>query len=83
MIAKLIAWDHDRPRAIARMLRALNEFVIEGVKTTIPFHVRVLATEEFHRGDFGTDFLDEFLRREKQQQALKDSTPPAESPVSP
>ena len=60
MIAKLIVRDHNRERAISRMLRALNEFVIEGVKTTIPFHQQLLMDERFRAGDFDTKFLDRF-----------------------
>ena len=60
MIAKLIVRDHNRERAISRMLRALDEFVIEGVKTTIPFHQQLLADERFRAGDFDTKFLERF-----------------------
>ena len=60
MIAKLIVRDHNRERAISRMLRALNEFVIEGVKTTIPFHQQLLMDERFRAGDFDTKFLERF-----------------------
>jgi acetyl-CoA carboxylase biotin carboxylase subunit len=62
MIAKLIVRDHTREEAIRRLQRALEEFVIEGVKTTIPFHREILESESFHRGDFGTDFIEEFQR---------------------
>jgi len=60
MVAKVIVLDEDREKAIRRMSRALAEFVIEGVKTTIPFHLPVLESPRFHRGDFGTDFLEKF-----------------------
>ena len=60
MIAKLIVRDHNRERAISRMLRALDEFVIEGVKTTIPFHQQLLMDERFRAGDFDTKFLERF-----------------------
>jgi acetyl-CoA carboxylase biotin carboxylase subunit len=62
MIAKLIVRDHTRPEAIRRLERALDEFIIEGVKTTIPFHTQIVASERFYRGDFGTDFIETFLR---------------------
>ncbi len=62
MIAKLIVHDLDRPRAIARMKRALHEFVVEGVKTTIPFHLEVMDDAEFRTGRVATDFLE---RRKK------------------
>ena len=57
MIAKLIVWGKDRNEAIARMKRALQEFVIEGVKTTIPFHLRILENAFFQRGEFYTNFI--------------------------
>ena len=71
LIAKLIVWAPDRPRAIERMERALGEFQIEGrgVKTTIPFHQRVLADERFRSGDVSTDFLEQFLEAEAEAQA--------------
>jgi len=58
LIAKLIVHDLDRPSAVKRMERALDEFVIEGVKTTIPFHLRVLRDERFRRGEYDVTFLD-------------------------
>src|SRR3954452_16033101 len=63
LIAKLIVWGPDRQSAIDRMLRALGEFKIEGrgVKTTIPFHQRVLADERFRAGDVSTDFVEQFM----------------------
>jgi acetyl-CoA carboxylase biotin carboxylase subunit len=71
LIAKLIVWAPDRPSAIERMLRALDEFQIEGrgVKTTIPFHKRVLANEQFRSGDVSTDFLEHFLAAENEPAA--------------
>ncbi|MBX5436309.1 MAG: acetyl-CoA carboxylase biotin carboxylase subunit [Alicyclobacillaceae bacterium] len=59
MIAKLIVWAPTREQAIRRMLRALGEFRIEGVKTTIPFHIRLLQHERFLSGDVTTRFLEE------------------------
>jgi acetyl-CoA carboxylase biotin carboxylase subunit len=58
MIAKLIAHGKDREEAVARMQRALEEFVIEGIKTTIPLHERILATMKFRKGEYGTDFIE-------------------------
>jgi len=57
LLAKLIVWDEDRPGAIERMLRALGETTIEGVRTTIPFHQRVLTSPAFRAGDVFTDFI--------------------------
>ena len=59
LIAKLICFGQDRAEAIARAKRALNEFEIEGVKTTIPFHKRVLGNEVFVAGDARTDFIEQ------------------------
>lgn len=58
MVAKLIVWGNDREEAIARMRRALDEFVIEGVHTTIPFHERLLEHPDFVSGNFATNFLE-------------------------
>lgn len=57
MIAKLIVWDHDRNQAISRAKRALDEFAITGIHTTIPFHLKVLEHPKFLSGDFSTDFV--------------------------
>jgi len=58
LIAKLIVHDKSREEAIARMKRALDEFIIEGIKTTIPFHKKVLNHPDFIRGEFNTSFVD-------------------------
>ena len=60
MIAKLIVHDTTRERAIAKMLRALDEFIIEGLKTTVPFHQQLLQDPRFVAGDFDTKFLERF-----------------------
>jgi len=60
MIAKLIAYGKTRDHALRKMRRALDEFVVEGVQTTIPFHQQLLSDERFERGDFDTRFLDDF-----------------------
>jgi pyruvate carboxylase subunit A len=59
MIAKLIAWGADRDEAIARMRRALFEYVILGVKTNIPFHMAVMTNPRFERGELGTHFIEQ------------------------
>jgi acetyl-CoA carboxylase biotin carboxylase subunit len=61
MVAKLITWGTDRREAIERMKRALAEFYIEGIKTTIPFHKKVMKNKEFLRGQYTTDFVSEFM----------------------
>lgn len=58
MVAKLIVWGQDRDEALARGRRALSEFAIEGIPTTIPFHQKVLENEIFQRGEAHTDFLE-------------------------
>jgi acetyl-CoA carboxylase, biotin carboxylase subunit len=63
LIAKLIVWGKDRTHAIARGRRALEEFTIEGIKTTIPFHLKVLDDERFISGNFDTGFIDKFLNK--------------------
>lgn len=59
MIGKLIVFDIDRESAIIRMKRALEEYIIEGVDTTIPFHIEVLENEKFKEGQVTTKFLEE------------------------
>lgn len=58
LIAKLIVHDQKREGALKRLERALDEFVIEGVKTTIPFHQRVLQVERFRKGEYDVTFVD-------------------------
>lgn len=60
MIGKLITVARTRNEAIDTMYRALSEYVIEGVKTTIPFHLQLMQDERFRSGDFNTKFLDGF-----------------------
>jgi acetyl-CoA carboxylase, biotin carboxylase subunit len=58
LVGKLIAHGRTRDEAIARLTRALNEFIIEGIKTTIPFHQKLIARKEFVDGQFDTGFLE-------------------------
>jgi acetyl-CoA carboxylase biotin carboxylase subunit len=60
MIAKLIVHARTRDLAIARMQRALEMMVVEGIKTTIPLHQKIMADEKFRRGEFSTKFMEEF-----------------------
>jgi acetyl-CoA carboxylase biotin carboxylase subunit len=60
MIAKLIVHARTRELAIARMQRALDMMVVEGIKTTIPLHKKIMADERFRSGDFSTKFMEEF-----------------------
>lgn len=61
MIAKLIVYGENREEAISRMKRALNEYIIEGIKTTIPFHLKVLENEMYCKGIFTTDFIEKYF----------------------
>ena len=61
MLAKIIAFGKTRREAVSRMLRALEEFVIIGVPTTIPFHQKILADRHFVSGRIHTEFVDEYL----------------------
>jgi acetyl-CoA carboxylase biotin carboxylase subunit len=61
MVAKLIAWGRDRPEAIDRLRRALEEFVVKGIKTSIPFHLRVLRHPHFLAGKYDTGFIDQHM----------------------
>jgi acetyl-CoA carboxylase biotin carboxylase subunit len=63
MIGKLITVARTRNEAIDTMYRALSEYVIEGVKTTIPFHLQLMQNERFRAGDFNTKFLESFQLR--------------------
>jgi len=62
MIAKLIVHARTRELAIARMRRALEMMVIEGIKTTIPLHLKIMNDEKFQKGDFSTKFMEDFLK---------------------
>ncbi|CAN5334760.1 acetyl-CoA carboxylase biotin carboxylase subunit [soil metagenome] len=64
MIAKLITMAQTREEAIAKMHRALSEFVVEGVKTTIPFHLRLMKDPDFILGNYTTKFLENFDLKE-------------------
>ena len=61
MIAKLIVKGRDRAEAVGRMKRALEMFVIEGIKTSIPLHRRILADPDFAAGKFDTHFIEGLL----------------------
>jgi len=64
MIAKLICRAHTREECILKMERALDEFIIEGVKTTVPFHQKLMKNEDFRKGNFHTGFLNDFKMNE-------------------
>ena len=64
MIAKLIVWGHTREGALRRLRRALREFAIEGMKTTIPLHQALIDDPEFQRGDYTIKWLEAWLARQ-------------------
>ncbi len=73
MIAKLITTAQTREEAIEKMKRALDEFVIEGVKTTIPFHRQLMDTPEFIEGNYTTKFMEDFEFDEKYKTDYEES----------
>ena len=68
MIGKLIVHAKDRSHAINRMQRALEETIIEGVKTTIPYHQKIMEDKNFNSGNFNTSFLDSFIFNSNQNE---------------
>ena len=68
MIAKLIVWDVDREGARKRMIRALDEFVVEGIRTTIAFHLEILRSPEFASSQFNTRWVGERARPEPKRE---------------
>jgi acetyl-CoA carboxylase biotin carboxylase subunit len=61
LIAKLIVWGTNREHAIARAKRAFEEFAVEGIKTTIPFHQQVLENENFLNNNYDTNSIDKLF----------------------
>jgi acetyl-CoA carboxylase biotin carboxylase subunit len=68
LLAKLICWGQDRNEAIARAERALQECVITGIKTTVPFHLALLRDPLFRRGELSTNFIPSYLERIRPQE---------------
>jgi len=65
MLSKLVAWGKDRREAISRMREALQEYLVAGIHTSIPFLAEVMADPAFLKGDVDTTFIDAFLKRKK------------------
>ncbi|MFW6021914.1 MAG: acetyl-CoA carboxylase biotin carboxylase subunit [Halanaerobiaceae bacterium] len=65
MVAKLIVWEENREKALLRMERALNEYFIKDVKTTISFHLKILNNAYFRKGDYNTNFINSRLESEE------------------
>ena len=68
MIAKLITTAQTRDEAIAKMKRALDEFVIEGIQTTIPFHRQLMDDPAYVAGDYTTAFMNDFVMNEPEEE---------------
>ncbi|OGH99987.1 MAG: acetyl-CoA carboxylase biotin carboxylase subunit [Candidatus Melainabacteria bacterium GWA2_34_9] len=71
LMGKLICWGKDREEARIRMLRALDEYAITGVKTTIPFHQKILKHPKFIDGDFNTSFIPQHMMNEESKEPAK------------
>ncbi len=67
MIGKLICWGENRQQARRRMYQALKEYVITGIKTTIPFHQQIIEDEVFKSGEFNTGFIEDFYKRKNKK----------------
>jgi acetyl-CoA carboxylase biotin carboxylase subunit len=67
MVAKVIVHADTRAQAIVRMTRALEEIVLDGIKTTVPLHLEILADPVFRKGKYSTRYLDEFLTRKRER----------------
>jgi acetyl-CoA carboxylase biotin carboxylase subunit len=74
MISKLVAWGGDRPQAIARMRRALGEYIVAGIRTTVPFFAWLLEQPEFADGRFHTAYLDDVLASRRGRPFVEPST---------
>ena len=70
MIGKLICWGRSRESARRRMLRALDEFVITGIETTIPYHKKILTNDVYISGKFNTSFLAEHMTPKKEEKEI-------------
>ena len=77
MISKLIAWAEDRPSAVARMRRALSEYVVTGIRTTLPFFAWLFEQEAFLSAEFHTTYLDDVLEA-RNGRPFVEPTPEAE-----
>ena len=65
LIAKLICHGADRVEAMDKMQRALSQFVVQGIHTTIPLHQKIFSDPEFRAGQFDTKFMERFFERQK------------------
>ncbi len=74
MIAKLVVHAKNREDAIAKMKMALDMFIIEGIKTTIPFHKKVLNHPDFIKNNFSTDFIERMADPEQCAEVVKNGS---------
>ena len=72
LLGKLIAWGHDRSEALAVCRRALDEMVVEGVKTTIPFQKRIIAHKNFAGGKYDTGFVERLMQEQRKVKKKED-----------
>src|SRR5881394_1561835 len=77
LIAKVIVHARTRELAIARMRRALEAMVVEGIKTTIPLHLKIMNDADFQAGNFSTRFMEDFLDKNKVRELSNQTAPPA------
>jgi acetyl-CoA carboxylase biotin carboxylase subunit len=82
MIAKVIVHARTRELAIARMRRALDAMVVEGIKTTIPLHLKIMDNPDFQAGNFSTRFMEDFLDQKKTRESASMAAPAALTGVS-
>jgi acetyl-CoA carboxylase biotin carboxylase subunit len=82
MIAKVIVHARTRELAIARMRRALDAMVVEGIKTTIPLHLKIMDNPDFQAGNFSTRFMEDFLAEKKTRESASMAAPAALTGVS-
>jgi len=82
MISKLATWGATRGEAIARMQRALGEYHVGGIRTTIPFFQAVLKDEEFRQGDIDTGYITRFLERQKANSEAEQSDSPEQKDLN-
>jgi acetyl-CoA carboxylase biotin carboxylase subunit len=78
----VIVHARTRELAIARMRRALDAMVIEGIKTTIPLHLKIMDNVDFQKGNFSTRFMEEFLDKNKIRESAPMTAPAALTGVS-
>jgi acetyl-CoA carboxylase biotin carboxylase subunit len=73
LIAKIITYGRDRTEAIARMRRTLEMTVVDGIKTSIPLHLKILNDPDFVAGRFSTSYMERFMPEKKKPAGLAES----------